>query len=86
MGAVADKGFMSFMGPGGGWVFHKTSTVGRKIEQMLYEQSLGSEGHTMLELFKEGGVYNYYLQMNPGSSIVSTAGGAGGAATAAGGA
>ncbi|CAK0864353.1 unnamed protein product, partial [Prorocentrum cordatum] len=61
VGQAAGAGQCSFLGRNGGWIFHEKSPIGKRVVGML-EKEAKTAKHQMLPVYREQGVYNFYLK------------------------
>ncbi|CAK0821340.1 unnamed protein product, partial [Prorocentrum cordatum] len=61
VGQAAGAGQCSFLGRNGGWIFHEKSPIGKRVVGMLEKEAKAAK-HQMLPVYREQGVYNFYLK------------------------
>ncbi|CAK0850901.1 unnamed protein product [Prorocentrum cordatum] len=68
VGQAAGAGQCSFLGRNGGWIFHEKSPIGKRVVGML-EKEAKTAKHQMLPVYREQGVYNFYLKKGQHGSV-----------------
>ncbi|CAK0813925.1 unnamed protein product [Prorocentrum cordatum] len=68
VGQAAGAGQCSFLGRNGGWIFHEKSQIGKRVVGML-EKEAKTAKHQMLPVYREQGVYNFYLKKGQHGSV-----------------
>ena len=58
---MASAGYYTWLNDAGGFIVQRESSVGRKISQLLGADSQRADS-TLLPVYKESGVYNFYLK------------------------
>jgi hypothetical protein len=57
-----------FLQQGGGWMVHKGTEVAKKIDNLLSVEAK-KPSHTMMPIYEENGVYNFYMKLGDGGSV-----------------
>ncbi|CAK0882435.1 unnamed protein product [Prorocentrum cordatum] len=68
VGQAAGAGQCSFLGRNGGWIFHEKSPIGKRVVGMLEKEAKAAK-HQMLPVYREQGVYNFYLKKGQHGSV-----------------
>jgi hypothetical protein len=66
-GKVADAGQQTWLTAEGGYLMHKSTPLAKKIQSMVEREAATNRG--MLPVYREGGVYNFYMKLKDKDSI-----------------